>query len=328
MKKVLVVLLSVILVAVVFAACNAPEPEPTQPAPPKPEAPKAEPEGGAGGETGYRVGLSFSSLEAEFFTVMAKEAERYAPTIGVDLTITDAHDSNEQQLDQVQNLIAMNLDAIIYNPIDSDAGSAGTKEMNAAGIPVFTITRNSNEGEVVSHVDSDNVTLARAVADQVIADTGGAGKMVILEGRSGATSAVNRAQGFQDGIEGHSFEILQQQTANYSREEANVLMDDILQANPVIDILFAHNDEMALGAIRAIEAAGRSGDGILIYGIDATVDARQAIRDGQMKASVSSGQDSMMRIALDNVVAYLNGGSVDPLYYGVFKVITIDNVDE
>ena len=115
-------------------------------------------------------------------------------------------------------------------------------------------------------------------------------------------------------------------TANYSRDEGATVTEDILQSNPELDAIYAHYDEMALGAVRAVAAAGRQ-DEIKIYGVDATADAIAALKTGEMAATVQQQPDLQIRTALENAVKTLNGEKVDPLVNIPLKLLTKDNVE-
>jgi len=268
-----------------------------------------------------------STLANAYFVAMKDAAEAYADEIGVDIVITDAQDNNETQLSQIQDMIMQQVDLMIVNAVDSDAVGTAVQECNKANIPVITITRRANSGDFVEHLDTNNIDAGEAIGKQLVEDMGGKGKLVILEGPAGVSSVVDRAEGFNKAIEGTDIEVLTTLSANYSRDEGATVMEDILNSFPEIDVVFAQNDEMAMGALRSIEAANRL-DQIKIYGIDAIADALQAIKDGKMAATLRTNQEDMMRTAMDNAVAYLNGEEIEELIYIPLTVVTQDNVNE
>jgi len=148
----------------------------------------------------------------------------------------------------------------------------------------------------------------------------GKGKVAILEGIAGSSSAIDREEGFVAALEGTGIEVVSSLTANYSREEGATVTEDVLQANPELNAIYAHNDEMALGAVRAVAAAGRSAE-IKIYGIDATDDALAAVESGEMAATVQQQPDVQIQIALENAVKYLGGETLEPLVNIPLKLI-------
>ncbi|NLI21590.1 MAG: D-ribose ABC transporter substrate-binding protein [Clostridiales bacterium] len=268
----------------------------------------------------YTIGFAVSTLENPFFVTMKDAAEAKAAELGVTLMVLDAQDSAETQASQVEDLITRGVDLMIINPVDSDAIGTSVIACNNASIPVITVTRSSNSGTVVQHLDIDNKEAGKLDAEQLIKDLGGKGKVAILEGFAGSSSAIDREEGFVAALEGSQIEVVASLTANYSREEGATVTEDILQSNPELDAIYAHNDEMALGAVRSVAAAGRSAE-IKIYGIDATDDALAAVESGEMAATVQQQPDVQIQIALENAVKYLDGETLEPLVNIPLKLI-------
>ena len=160
-------------------------------------------------------------------------------------------------------------------------------------------------------------------ARQAIKDLDGKGKIAVLEGIPGATSTNDRQAGFEETIkkDAPDMEIVTSLTANYDREEGASVTEDILQGNPDLNAIYAHNDEMALGAVRAVASAKKL-DSIKIYGIDATDDALAAVDKGEMAATVQQQPDLQIQTALQNAVKYLDGESLDELVNIPLKLIT------
>lgn len=270
--------------------------------------------------TTYTIGFAVSTLENPFFVTMKDAAEAKAAELGVNLMVLDAQDNAETQSSQIEDFITRGVDLLIINPVDSDAVGTSVVACNEANIPVITVTRASNSGTVVQHLDIDNKEAAMLDAEQLIKDLGGKGKVAILEGIAGSSSAIDREEGFMTAIEGTDIEVVASLTANYSREEGATVTEDILQSNPELDAIYAHNDEMALGAVRSVAAAGRSAE-IKIYGIDATDDALAAVESGEMAATVQQQPDLQIETALENAVKYLNGETVEALVNIPLKLI-------
>lgn len=272
------------------------------------------------------IGFAVSTLANEFFVTMNDAAQAKAADLGIKLTSLDAQDSAETQATQIEDLIAQGVNFIILNPVDSDAIGTSVLACNEAGIPVITVTRPSNSGEVVQHLDIDNKEAGQLIAEQMITDLDGVGKVAILEGIAGAPSANDREEGFVTKIEGTDLEVVASLTANYSREEGATVMEDILQSHPDLNAVYAHNDEMALGAVRTIDAAGKTGE-IKVYGVDAVDDAIEALKAGTMSATVQQQPDLQIQIALDNAMKVLNGESVDALVNIPLKLLTKADVE-
>lgn len=269
---------------------------------------------------GYTIGFAVSTLENPFFVTMKDAAVAKAAELGVELVVLDAQDSAETQASQVEDFITRGVNLLIINPVDSDAIGTSVVACNEADIPVITVTRASNAGNVIQHLDIDNKEAGRLDAEQLLKDLDGKSKVAILEGIAGSSSAIEREEGFVAALEGSEVEVVTSLTANYSREEGATVTEDILQSNPELDAIYAHNDEMALGAVRAVAAAGRSAE-IKIYGIDATDDALTAVENGEMAATVQQQPDVQIETALENAVKYLNGETLEPLVNIPLKLI-------
>jgi len=262
---------------------------------------------------GGTVGFAVSTLANPFFVTMKEAGEAKAEELGLEMITLDAQDNNERQAAQIEDLISREVDVLIINPVDSDAVVTSVRAANEAGIPVITVTRPSNGGEVVQHLDIDNAYAGQLVAEKLVEVLDGSGRVAILEGIPGAPSAQARQEGFLAVLEDYpDIEVASSLTANYSREEGARVMEDVLQANPVLDAVYGHNDEMALGAVRAITAAGRL-DEIMVFGIDAIDDAIAAIEAGEMVATVKQQPDVQMATAVESAAKILLGEEVDEL---------------
>ncbi len=308
-RKILLVLF--IVLAISLAACtgsSTPEPAPaaTQAPAEQPTEVVAPPSGGE-----ITIGLSLSTLNNPFFVTLKEGAEKAAADAGVKLIVVDAQDDPAKEATNIEDLIQKGVDVLLINPTDADAIVPSIQRANKAGIPVFTIDRGAAGGDVVSHIASDNVAGGRMAAEFLCNALGGKGKVVELEGIPGTSAARDRGKGFNDYMsqECPGVEIVARQTANFNRAEGLTVFENILQAQPEIDGVFAHNDEMILGAIEAAEAAGRAKD-IVFVGFDAIDDAIQAIKDGKLAATVAQQPAEMGRLGVETAIKYLNGESV------------------
>jgi ribose transport system substrate-binding protein len=261
---------------------------------------------------GLTLGLSLSTLNNPFFVTLKDGAEAAAQAAGVELVVVDAQDDPAKEATNIEDLIQRGVDALLINPTDADAIVPSIQKANEAGIPVFTIDRGAAGGEVVSHIASDNVAGGRMAAEYLCGLLGGAGKVVELEGIAGTSAARDRGQGFNDYMSADcaGVEIIARQTANFNRADGLSVFENILQAQPEIDGVFAHNDEMILGAIEAAEAAGRAGE-ITFVGFDAVDDAVAAVEAGSLAATVAQQPAEMGRLGVETALSSLNGQSVD-----------------
>ena len=270
------------------------------------------------------IGLSLSTLNNPFFVTLRDGAQAAADALGVELVVVDAQDDPSTEAANIQDLIAQGVDAILINPTDADAIVPSIEAANAAGIPVFTVDRGAAAGEVVSHVASDNVAGGAMAAEYLCNALGGAGNVVELEGIAGTSAARDRGQGFNDYMSANcaGVTIVARQTANFNRAEGLTVFENILQANAEISGVFAHNDEMILGAIEAAAAAGRSG--ITFVGFDAVADAVAAVEGGTLAATVAQQPDLMGSLALETAVGYLGGETVETYIPVALSLVTAE----
>lgn len=295
MKK--LVLSFVLLAALVFnlTACQS------QPA--ATEEPAAEEAAGAA-----KIGLVVSTLNNPFFVSLKEGAEQKAKDMGMELVVLDSQNDPAQELANVEDLLTQGVSLILINPTDSDAVGNAIIAANNKNVPVVTLDRGANQGEVVSHIASDNVAGGVMAGEHIVSLLGGKGKVVELEGIAGTSAARDRGQGFNDAIAGTEIEVVAKQVADFDRTQGLTVMENILQAQPEIDAVFAHNDEMALGAQKAIEASGRE---IIIVGFDATDDAVAAVKEDKMSATVAQQPSLIGELGVETAKKILDGESVE-----------------
>jgi ribose transport system substrate-binding protein len=292
MKKLLVITLVVIMVAGLFVGCSAPST--TQPEPQKEEAKK--------------IGLVISTLNNPFFVSLKEGAEAKAKELGYELVVLDSQNDPAKEMANVEDLITKNVAVILINPADSDAVGNAVKAANSKKIPVITLDRGANSGEVVAHIASNNVAGGKMAGEYVIEQLGGKGKVVELEGIAGTSAARDRGQGFNVAIKASSIEVVAKQTADFDRTKGLSVMENILQAQPEINAVFAHNDEMALGALQAIKASGKT---IMVVGFDATDDAVKAVEAGEMAATVAQQPAKIGSLGVENAVKVIKGEAIE-----------------
>jgi ribose transport system substrate-binding protein len=294
MKHITTMFTLLILAAVLISACAAPQAA----------APTAVP-------TEKSLGLVLSTLNNPFFVTLRDGAQKAADAAGTKLIIVDAQDDSAKMTAGIEDLITKKVSAILINPTDSDAVVPAIQKANDSGIPVFTVDRGANGGTVVSHIASDNIAGGSMAAEFLCNAIGGQGNVVELQGVAGTSAARDRGQGFNDYMSAscHGVTIVAQQTANFNRDEGLTVFENILQAQPDIAGVFAHNDEMILGAIQASEAANRTG--IVFVGFDTIDDAVQAVKDGKLAATVAQQPAEMGRLAVETALKSLNGEKVE-----------------
>ncbi len=242
------------------------------------------------------VGFSQSEKEANPFRIAETESIRQAAEeAGVaQLLVTNADSQLSKQIADIQDMLAQGAQFLIVAPLNSDGLEPAFEAAKEQGVPVLTIDRKVSAepcADYLSFLGSDFVEQGRRAADQMIEATGGEGSVAILLGSSGNNVTTDRTDGFVDQVEAQApgLEIVAQQTGEFSREKGQQVMEQLLRSNPEITAVYAENDEMALGAIVAIQAAGLDpGEDVKIVSIDGTRNAVQAIIDGDINAVIES----------------------------------------
>lgn len=253
------------------------------------------------------VGLVVSTLNNPFFVTLKDGAVGEAKKAGINLIVLDSQNDPAKEIANVEDLLSKGVAAILINPTDSDAVGNAIKMANRAKIPVITLDRGANAGTVVSHIASDNVAGGK-MAGKFIADKlGKKGNVVELEGIPGTSAARDRGKGFNEALKGSAVKVVARQAADFDRTKGLNVMENILQSQPKIDAVFAHNDEMALGALRAVQAAKKN---IMVVGFDATDDAVKAVKDGKMSATVAQQPAFIGAKGVETAKAVLEGKKV------------------
>ena len=181
------------------------------------------------------IGLVISTLDNPFFVDLQTGAQEKADEIVAKLVVLDSQDDPAKEMSNVEDLISQGVSAIMINPTDSDAVAGAIKAAYEASIPVVTLDRGANGGEVVSHIASDNVAGGKLAGEFIVEQLGGKGKVVELEGIPGASAARDRGEGFNSAIANTDIEVVAKQTANFDRAEGLSVMENILQAQAEID---------------------------------------------------------------------------------------------
>ncbi|WP_047154656.1 ribose ABC transporter substrate-binding protein RbsB [Aneurinibacillus tyrosinisolvens] len=247
---------------------------------------------------GITVGLAVSTQSNPFFVTLKDGAEKAAKENNIKLVTVDAQDDPAKQISGIEDLIQQKVDVILVNPTDSSAITAAVKSANNAHIPVITVDRSADGGEVVSHVASDNKAGGKMAGEYILQKIGKTGNVVELEGIPGSSAARERGEGFHSVMDKESgIKVVAKQPADFDRAKGLSVMENILQGNKDIKAVFAHNDEMALGALKAIEAAGLKD--VVVVGFDATDDAVKAVNDGKMNATVAQKPELIGKYAVE-----------------------------
>lgn len=232
-----------------------------------------------------KVGLVVSTQDNPFFVTLKEGAVSKAKEMGHEIVVLDSQNDPSKELGNVEDLLIKGIDVLLINPTDSDAVVSAVKAANRNKVPVVTLDRASNGGKVVTHIASDNVAGGELAGNFIVEKLNGKNnKVVELEGIPGTTAARDRGKGFNKAAQ-NKLDIVAKQAADFDRTKGLNVMENILQAQSEVNAVFAHNDEMALGALKAIEASDKTD--IIIVGFDATEDAVKAVKEGKLAATVA-----------------------------------------
>ena len=282
----------------------------------------------------YVIGYTYY-YSSEFITLMNEGVQEKCDELGMDLIALDAENDSSNQITQVENLIAQDVDCLYIAAVDSDAIVPSLEMAREADIPVVYVNMTVNTDEDYYYSGPDDVLAGYLEMKSAIEKIGGKGNICVLEGPIGQSAQIDRWTGNEKALEelGADINLLTHQTANWSREEAETMTENWLEAftgDEAINAIVAHNDEMALGAIMAIEAKGLTpGVDIYVTGVDAIEDGCNAVKDGKLLSTVyqdaklegGQGIDICYDILTGNPPAeYIN--LIDMTQY------TADNVDE
>lgn len=264
------------------------------------------------------IGLSVSTQNNPFFVTLVEGAKKQAKASDVDLVVVDAGDDVAKQASDIEDLISRKVKVIIVNPVDSEAIAPTITLAKKAGIPVIAVDRAVTGETVNCQIASDNIYGARIAGEYLLQLVGKNATIAELEGIPGASATIDRGKGFHQAVDGKA-NVVASLTANFNRVEGLSVTENMLQGNSNIVGIFAHNDEMALGAIEAAASAGRK---IVIIGFDATDDALVAVKDGRMAATVAQQPDEMGKVSVETALKLINGESVPASLPVVVSLIT------
>jgi inositol transport system substrate-binding protein len=291
--------------------------------------------------TAQQIGVSVARFDDNGLTVMRNGMTAHEATLdGVSLQIEDATDDVAKQLDQINNFIASGVDAIIVNAVDTNATEAMSNAAASAGVPLVYVNRQPVNMDTLpdgqAFVASNEIESGTLAAFQMCRDLRAAGKSggasaYMLMGQLSNQAAVQRSKDFHDviGMDMCNFiTLIDEQTANWSRDEANDLMTNWISNGDPFDAVFGNNDEMALGAIQAMKAAGVSMDDVVVGGVDATSDALLSMQAGEMDVTVFQDLAGQGAGSIDTAIALINGEDVDSKVFIPFMLVTPENIGE
>ena len=274
------------------------------------------------------IGISYQNLQNEFIINIQDAVRSKAKELNIELIELDSQGKAENQISQVENFIARDVDAIILNPFDKEGSAPAVDIAVREHMPIVVLNAIvSNLEKANAYVGSEDAEAGRIAAQYIIKLLNGKGSIAVIHGPNGHSAEVQRTEGIKQVIQKYpNAKIVVEQTANWDRAQALNLMENWLASGRKIDAVIAQNDEMALGAYKAIESAGKQKE-ILVIGIDAIQDALKAVTEGKLVGTVFQDARGQGALAVDLAYQIINGQKVKHLHYIPFKLITKENIN-
>ena len=259
------------------------------------------------------IGVSLLTMTNPFFKEIADAIKAEAAKDGYEVVITSGDLDPAKQKDQVKDFLVRKVNAIVLTPCDSKAIGTSIAEANAAGVPVFTadVACLVKDVKVVTHIATDNYEGGKVAGRAMVELLGGKGNVAIID-HPEVESVILRAKGFLEEVQkAHGIKVVAQLPGSGARDKSFAVAQDILQGHPDLDAFFAINDPSALGAVAAIEKAGKSGK-IKVIGFDGQLEARQAVKDGKMHATVMQYPKQIGMMTVQAIAKYMAGEKLAP----------------
>jgi inositol transport system substrate-binding protein len=311
-KKINMLVVSIIVLTL-MASCGAP-------AAPATEAPAA------GGDDQITIGVTMKFDDLWLTTLRDAMTEYAATQPGVELVMVDSKEDVATQLAQVENFVAQQVDAIVVIAANTDAADPMTKAAQDAGIPLLYVNRlPSNLPEGISYVGSESIQAGIMQAEWIAEQLGGKGNVVIMNGDLAQEAAQKRTEGEKQVFAKYpDITIIREDTGNWSRDQGLALMENWLASGDQIDAVASNNDEMAIGALQAIDAAGKLGE-IIVGGVDASPDALQEMDKGRLNVTVFQNAKGQGEGGIKVAIALAKGETVEKYTWIPFELVTPEN---
>ncbi|MDD7425833.1 MAG: ribose ABC transporter substrate-binding protein RbsB [[Actinobacillus] rossii] len=265
------------------------------------------------------IALTVSTLDNPFFVSLKDGAQKKADELGYKLVVLDSQNDPAKELSNVEDLTVRGAKVLLINPTDSAAVGNAVAIANRNKIPVITLDRGAAKGDVVSHIASDNVAGGKMAGDFIAQKLGNSAKVIQLEGLAGTSAARERGEGFKQAVDEHKFAVLASQPADFDRTKGLNVTENLLASKGDVQAIFAQNDEMALGALRAIGAANKK---VLVVGFDGTDDGVKAVKSGKLAATVAQQPELIGSLGVETADKILKGEKVEAKIPVALKVVT------
>ncbi|MDU6300464.1 MAG: sugar ABC transporter substrate-binding protein [Serratia marcescens] len=273
------------------------------------------------------IGVSMAYFDQNFLTIIRQAIDKEAKARGITVQFEDARGDVGRQTDQVQSFISAGVDAIIVDPVNSASTPVMTKMVQAAGVPLVYVNRTPGDAKLpqgVVFVGSDERESGTLQMEELARLAGYQGNVAVMVGNLTDAGALQRTKDVEQVVSKYpKMKVVQKQSANYSRSEGMDLMMNWLTNGEAIDIVAANNDEMAIGAIMALQQAGKADKKVLIGGIDATPDGLKALASGKMQVTVFQDAVGQGKASVDVAQRMINGEKLEPYYWIPFELVTL-----
>ena len=268
------------------------------------------------------IALSISNLKNYFFSTLLKGAQEAADLYGMQLVFKDAQNSDSQQLTDIADFLTNKIDVLIVNPTNAESVTPGIEMANEKNILVITVDRKSSGGEILCHIESDNVQGGRMAARILAQHFKGDVKVIEIEGIPGTSAAHERGIGFNEELRKHpKIKVVARDVANFDRKEAREVMRRIMQDVKNFDAVFAHNDDMILGVIDFLKKSKDQRRRVLI-GFDAIREAKEAVQQGRLTATIAQKPETMGKLSIETAVRYFRDEKINPIIFVELSVVT------
>lgn len=273
------------------------------------------------------IGLAVANLQADFFNQIKQSVVAEADRIGVTVFTVDARGDSATQVNQIQDLITKEVDAIIYIPAGATAASVPVKAAQDAGIPVVTVDRNPDDAPGNTFIATDSVAAAKVLGDWVVEQTNGKARIGVIQGQIGTTPEIARNKGFNEAIADEpGMEIVAKQASTmWMQDEGFKIAQDMLQRDPEINVFFGRADALALGAAQAVKVANLP-QKVMIVGFDGDLAGLEAVEKGVLAATMTQQTQFMGRLAIRSAIDFINGVYVPATQLQNATLTTKDNV--
>jgi ribose transport system substrate-binding protein/inositol transport system substrate-binding protein len=274
------------------------------------------------------IALCISHMSNAFTKSVADSMTASAKAAGADIIVYEAGNDVSKQISQIESAVNQKVDFICVEPVSMAGVTPAMETAKNAGIPVISSFQMVNDtSKVTSYVVVTNQALGRVEMQRAVDDIGGKGNIAILLGPRGSEAEINRSLGYKAVLDKYpDVKVVFEETGNWTTEEGLRLAENWLQTGTRIDAFVSQNDNMALGAVKAVEDRGLS-DQIKVYGIDAVPDAIKAVKEGRLTMSVSQEIPSVSQKIVDLCMALYRGETIDNAYELDGKVVDLSNVD-